>query len=280
MADKIIAVPTEEIARTVANYTIGFANIVVEDNAEIALGAGSGTFVKLGSVFGIATAAHVISHLPACGTLGLVRYTRDQFRFERQSFQYDADTALTIRAEEFSVQGPDLGFFRLYDDTLGWVRAINSFVDLQVHRYESLKGTVEGPATFAIVGMIDGMTQLVDLAERRRAAHFTAIFTNGDLAGSNHAPDDPAIVTFEPTSYPDFALPNDFRGTSGGGLWRVGIDNSNPDHVIVAGAKFWGIPFFQTPRDGRPPALACHGPEGVYVQLYNAIANKWPKDIG
>src|SRR5258708_4459983 len=58
----------------VCDYSVGFLKFRREGNREIGEPAGTGTFVKLGRVYGILTAAHVLKELDPQSTVGLVRF--------------------------------------------------------------------------------------------------------------------------------------------------------------------------------------------------------------
>ncbi len=58
----------------VCDYSVGFLNFRRDDNREVAEPAGTGTFVKIGRVYGILTAAHVLKELDPNSTVGLVRF--------------------------------------------------------------------------------------------------------------------------------------------------------------------------------------------------------------
>lgn len=81
------------------------------------------------------------------------------------------------------------------------------------------------------------------------------------------------FVNLDIEANPD--IPKDFRGTSGGGLWRVKY------RVSPGRDKFWledpgrdivlcGVNFMQTAKSGRQ--LVAHGPRSIYERIFNDIA--------
>ncbi|MGL5168979.1 MAG: hypothetical protein ACRC9K_24120 [Afipia sp.] len=221
MGSRVVVVPTEEIGREIANFTIGFAKLVVENKHEDAIGAGSGTLVVLGKVYGIVTAAHVLDALPDYGPVGLVRYQGDM-QHEKQTLDMAATTKLVIPAEEFGLNGPDLGFLRIPEQNIGWLKAILSFYNLRRYRDEFIAQSLPAGATvYAVAGMIDERTKnYLPQGKGGRRKGFEAIFTNGDITAEREV-DGYGLLDFIPVEYPDFKMPGNFEGTSGGCLAAI-----------------------------------------------------------
>jgi hypothetical protein len=81
---RIVNVPTAGISQAMAAYTIGFVKLEVHDRVEDAIGAGSGTLVSIGKVYGILTAAHVLAHLPDSGAVGIVEYRGETIHYRKR----------------------------------------------------------------------------------------------------------------------------------------------------------------------------------------------------
>lgn len=208
MAPTVVSIPTEQISQEIANFTIGFAKLIVRDNIEDAIGAGSGTLAVLGQVHGVLTAAHVLDSLPNTGPVGLVRYLNENGRYQKQTIDMAGATKLVIRAEEFGMNGPDLGFLRLPADSVGWLKAINSFYELRRYRDEYIAGKLpDGSPLMALVGMIDERTK--DLPPERRGQRrkgFEALFTDGDIV-SGRIRDRHELMDFVPKTIQTSSCP-------------------------------------------------------------------------
>ncbi|WP_271672183.1 hypothetical protein [Bradyrhizobium sp. CCBAU 51627] len=85
------------------------------------------------------------------------------------------------------------------------------------------------------------------------------------------------LFDFVPTDYPDFTLPGDYEGTSGGAVWRIYLKLEG-DSRKTAAVRLWGMPFYQTKKGRGGHALTCHGMGGVYGSLLNAILAQWPEE--
>lgn len=279
MAPTVVSIPTEQISQEIANFTIGFAKLIVRDNIEDAIGAGSGTLAVLGPVHGVLTAAHVLDSLPNTGPVGLVRYLNENGRYQKQTIDMAGATKLVIRAEEFGMNGPDLGFLRLPADSVGWLKAINSFYELRRYRDEYIAGKLpDGSPLMALVGMIDERTK--DLPPERRGQRrkgFEALFTDGDIV-SGRIRDRHELMDFVPKNYPDFKLPGSFEGTSGGAIWQLFLQMVDGQAKVVA-KRYWGIPFYQRRRTGKTAVLICHGPDGIYKAMFDKIVDTWPSEV-
>lgn len=274
---RTVVIPTAGVSDAMAAYTIGFAKLEVRDKVEDAAGAGSGTLVSVGKVRGILTAAHVLAHLPDNGEVGIVEYRGQTLHYRKRSIEMMNTTKILLRGDAFGPEGPDLGFLRLAPDTVGWFEAIGSFYNLLKHRSDSSGAPPSTSSTDAVVGMIDERTK--DLPGERpceRRKGFEALFSNGTTSGEREVAGYD-LFDFTPTDYPDFTLPGDYGGTSGGAVWRIylKVDGEKPE---IAGVRLWGVPYYQSKTEKGGHVLTCHGMNGVYGTLLDAIVARWPEE--
>ncbi len=274
---RTITIPTAAVSDAMAAYTIGFAKLEVHERVEDAIGAGSGTLVRVGKVHGILTAAHVLVHLPDSGAVGIVEYRGQTIHYRKRTIEMANTTKIVLRGDAFGPDGPDLGFLRLAPDTVGWFEAIGSFYNLLKHRSDTSGAAPSPDSTDAVVGMIDERTK--DLPAERpheRRKGFEALFSNGTVS-NDRIVGGYDLCDFAPTDYPDFTLPGDYGGTSGGAVWRIylKVDGEKPD---IAGVRLWGMPYYQTKKEGGGHVLTCHGMGGIYGSLLDAIVKKWPEE--
>jgi hypothetical protein len=110
---RIVTIPTAGVSNATAAYTIGFARLEVHNRVEDAVGAGSGTLVSVGKVRGILTAAHVLTHLPDSGAVGIVEYRGEGIDYRKRTIEMANTTKIVLRGDAFGPDGPDLGFLRL-----------------------------------------------------------------------------------------------------------------------------------------------------------------------
>jgi len=273
-----VTIPTEKIANEIANYTIGFAKLTVRDRVEDALCSGSGTLVFAGRVFGILTAAHVLSELPESGEVGLVTLAGQERQFRKLTIEMSETKRISLRPKDFGPDGPDIGFLRLPESSLGWLQAINSFYNLTKTCEDLLADIAPGPDfTHAVVGMIGDRTKSI-LENGLRKKGFEAVFSDGNIVGTRHA-NGYDLLSFLPNLYPDTQLPGDFRGTSGGALWRVYIGKKDASYQAI-GKRLWGVPFYQSlPDSNGRRTLTCHNPNAIYTSILDEITKLWPNEV-
>jgi len=275
--ERVVTIPTAGIGNAVAAYTIGFVKLEIHDRIEDAIGAGSGTLVSIGKVSGVLTAAHVLDNLPDHGVVGIVEYRGESLHHRKQTIDMAGATKIMLRDAAFGSDGPDLGFLRLPGENIGWLAAIGSFYNLLLHRSDASNPPPSPHSVDAIVGMIDERTK--DLPAERpneRRKGFEALFSNGTTSAGREA-NSYDLVDFVPTEYPDFKLPGNYQGTSGGALWKIylKLNGSAPE---IAAARLWGVPFYQTKNENGSHSLTCHGMGGVYGRLTDAVIAKWPEE--
>lgn len=274
MPERTVQLSTAQTSAAVANFTIGLVKLVKKGNVEDAICAGSGTLSNVGDLYGFLTAAHVLEALPVHGDVGIVLYR--ERTFQKQVIKMENTERLVIRAAEFGPDGPDLGFLRIPNENLGWLKATSSFYNLSKRRDEFLAG--ETPASNhvdAVIGLIEELTQEARVPNpERRAKVFSALFCNGEIR-ERKTIQGYDLFNFLPTAYSDFKLPASFEGMSGGALWRVYFDMKD-DKPIIVGQRLYGIPFYQLSENDGIISIICHGPDGIYKVLTEKIKERWP----
>jgi len=100
--------------------------------------AGSGTFVNVGSIGGILTAAHVVHGFGSDKAIGLVRFNYK--RREKLAIEFDRRDCVTIGAHPFGSTGPDLAFWRLSPAVVRSLEATNVFLNLLKRRNAGISG--------------------------------------------------------------------------------------------------------------------------------------------
>jgi hypothetical protein len=240
--ERIVTVPTAGVSNAMAAYTIGFVKLEIHNNVEDAIGSGSGTLVSVGKVRGILTAAQVLDNLPDRGTAGIVEYRGESLHYRKRTIEMADTSKIVLRGDEFGPDGPDLGFLRPAGETVGWFEAIGSFYNLLKHRSDVSQPAPSRHSTDAIVGMVDERTKdLPAERPRERRKGFEALFSNGTILAERQA-GGYDLMELAPAEYPDFKLPGDYQGTSGGALWRIYL-KLNSGSPGIAATRLWGVSF-------------------------------------
>jgi hypothetical protein len=269
---------TKEISKDIANFTIGFATLSVKGNVEDAVCAGSGTLVTVGSLHGILTAAHVLDNLPAKGQVGLVTLANDPSQFQKQVITMEHTDSVLMRGAIFDRKGPDLGFLRLPQESIGWLAAKNSFYNLSRHRSDMLAGKEPTNSHVdSLTGMIHELTTEPPAGKPKvRRISFTAIFCGANLCALRYLINY-ELYYFQLTNDLGFAMPQSFEGTSGGSAWRVYVAEKDGGTILVE-RRLVGVPFYQSLTHDKKREITCHGPTGIYGSFLDAIAARWPEE--
>src|ERR1700733_6116085 len=96
---------TDLISDTVTNFAGGFVEIQVHDQREWARSAGAGTFVSIGSIYGILTAAHVLEALPKVGSVGIALNCRSPSQFRRLVVEMEHTERVLLRSSPSEAGG-------------------------------------------------------------------------------------------------------------------------------------------------------------------------------
>jgi hypothetical protein len=102
----------DSFTQPVCNYSVGFLRFEQEAKKETAKPAGTGTFVKLGKVYGILTAGHVLKPIGSKEVVGLVRFPG--VKPALQNFRLDLDhTERIVTWNGKECDAPDIPFLKI-----------------------------------------------------------------------------------------------------------------------------------------------------------------------
>ncbi len=268
----------EKISAEIADFIVGFALFRVHDGTEDADPAGSGTLVTVGSVDGILTAAHVLRNLPDQGEVGIVRFKRASWFAQKLTIDMEKAEKLTIAADVFGPEGPDLGFLRLSPEDVGALKARNVFFNLGMRRKAVLADDQPDPPYFdGVSGMIaEWTTDLPPEQGLARVKGFRSLYGVG-LVVREHESNGFDLIDFEVTYGPGSDSPDSYGGMSGGALWRVYCTKGVDGQLSLVEKKVFGVAFHQSDLSDQKRIITCHGPRSVYGRLIEAIREKWPE---
>ena len=276
MAVPNLTVEIEPIARMLADYWVGFADLTRVDNIEDGSILGSGTLVTVGKLAGVVTARHVAEVLRKLKARSgaraqIVRMSRKNGGHVRHE--------LDLRQAEFVLSpgldgpnGPDLAFVVLSVENETTLKATNSFYPLDKD-LPSLKGNYPAPVQIDMaLGVVAEWTTDLEVTAEGGKRNFTLIaFTGHSQNEREHEGYD--LATLVPPPEADILLPKSFGGVSGGGVWRVFYkpDGSN----TVVDSRLIGTAFYELPTEGRTN-LIHHGLRSLETKLIPLIRERWP----
>lgn len=230
----------------------------------------SGTLVEINGIVGVLTARHVWTDLvKVARTVGLLVGGHEPYWIKPdvlRAFGPRADGVLPGT----SVQIPDLAFVRIPPVARGTIEAAKKlFYSLEVRRRDPQLDLFSERGFWVLTGspqaLFDSTTRTVgsilyDTTVERRIEQgdWDYIITNLDL------PQNPA-------------LPETYRGLSGGGIWRAAfyVTEHGTEFLVERASRdilLSGVAFYQTDLPGRQ--IIGHGPRSLYRTLYDHIGNE------
>jgi len=259
------------------DYIVDYSTVLIHGDCP----RGSGTFVKIGSRFGVLTADHVVNegkdafnfNTGSSDRLGLtvVRGIVHNFWIEGQYIR-----PWSIAGLPYGQKGPDMVFLEILDQgKLGSIKANRSFWDISSCM---LKEVSDELATCKCLWSIAGLPEELATEEEPHGG-FTCVggLPSQIYFGAIHMPP----IERENYDYlqmdADYKLgdylPTSFGGLSGGGLWCIPLDTASSDseHLRFRSPKLAGLVYYQTRLKEGKRRLCCHGPKSIYCRLTEAI---------
>jgi len=257
-----------EALRKMANYSVGLVKII-EDNITP---LGSGTLVRVGKTRGIVTAAHVWDMVEGEKRIGF--YQNPLRRSEIQSaVEYTTNLAtINIGQEMYLEAGPDIAFIKLPDTKASILEMHGTF--LNVDRHHELTTERRQTDDFyldAVVGLVEEWDKTVTMRDKVKVIRLDALTNVGRATKLSDGQQGFDRLLFEPTPEEGFALPSSYGGVSGGGLFRVYVDDEFVSRVTLFGVAFW-----ETKLNGKAEKIVCHGPDSIYRILIPIVKQRWP----
>ena len=177
--------------------------------------------------------------------------------------------------------GPDLGFLRLAPNQVASLNATNVFFNLS-KRAESILGNrhpsndyFEGVSGIIAQWTIENPTGEAGLDHIKG---FRGIFGVGNVAGSREF-NGYDLVSFETDCRENSKAPSNYKGLSGGALWRVYITKNGDSQVSVSDKRIFGVAFHQSELIDGMRTITCHGEKSVYDVLVRKIKGRWPDEV-
>jgi len=128
------------------------------------------------------------------------------------------------------------------------------------HDRSGADGCVDQP-----VHLADGHQASADVSALSNAGRFVDKWTANGFD----------LLRFATIPAPDFQPPNTYKGTSGGGAWRLFVTKHDDGRYTVRQRRLVGVAFWEDPRP-HGMDLICHGTESVYDRLRDAVRARWP----
>lgn len=254
----------EQLAFHLARYSIGFLRFTQETDGIDGVAGGTGTLVSIGSVKGILTAAHVVQAVRN-EEAGIARVGQGQRRVQSLKLNFKLATPYVLNADAINPKSPeqrapDLGFLLLPSHDAEILASTHSFYNLDKERSPSLLvhdlGTGVGEVIF---GVVSQWTE--DLPSPRsdtRTKGINTVLSSGTTSNWRYV-DDYDICDFKLDGTRQGREITDYRGMSGGPLWRFAPNASNTEFEIA----LFGINYWQADVGTDQHRICCHGFESL-----------------
>lgn len=252
----------------IINFSVGIVKVVENYSGEDATLIGSGTLVDLDGNNSILTAQHVIDALPKEGIVGFV--------ISEKLHKYILDTrslsTTKIGKGKNDQTGPDLGIINLPQATIGSIKALKSFYNIDTKRDRMLQNPPENDlGVWCICGIPDIETRT---AEPEKGFDQVKAFL--EFCGFGGVRKEYAFGEYD---YFDFEVqyndrtdsPLSFGGVSGGGLWQVIIAQKPDGELMVKEAILSGVAFSQTELVDNKRTIKCHGRKSIYKIAFDKV---------
>lgn len=262
----------EQIAKRLHPYCTILLKLFRDDNGQkSAIQIGSGTYVRIGQVYGILTVFHCTELLTGEYLLGLnaaPEANEHNFVLERKSIQIIP--VATPKSEEY---GPDLAFITIADwNKISTIKASKSFYDLTKERDHILNEPPPDDRSLWYVCGVPNERLVTGISQ----AGYDQMFEFQELCGAGGID---RVFTHEGYDYSEMNIlsaendppPSTFGGMSGGGLWQVPWPPSDTSTDPIPDYFLSGVIFYQGRTDEGVRFLRCHFRESIYRNVIDAV---------
>lgn len=267
------------LSATITNFSTPLVNILENsENQIITKLQGSGTFIRVGDLFGILTAFHVAEELKKGFAIGLNIYSDEN----GQSYNILRENIVIfdIANHVENKYGPDISFLRLPNESIGILKANKSFYDLSLHHinYQTFIENINNHKHYASWGVLGelnsnepperGFENVIGLHQYCMLSTLKEYLTRGD---HDYLELDIDYTFVSPK------FPKTLRGVSGGGIWMIDFNTDNENNEINLSNYFYcGISFFETKiTEDNHRSIRGHSWKSIYSIAYHAIVNNF-----
>jgi hypothetical protein len=256
--------PSDLLLSEVRPFTIGF--VLANGRAPSVLG--SGVLTKIGAAYGIFTCAHVVDEFERLPEIGLLRLSRDGLD-QRQVLKLEGTFTIKLGGPSYdSPQDHDVAFVQLGNPVdITALKATSVFLnfDRNMNKFET-----DDPSKMHIDAVFGMVSEFSSPPIFHNGVVTTAM--KGVLSPGRIINYEESTMTFEGTDSSSTLFPKKFGGTSGGGLWRFCVEETDADSYKVVDKLFCGVASFQ--RDDTH--LVCQSTKLIELALVPEITMRWP----
>lgn len=265
-------IAAREAVQRIEGCSVGFLELLDDDVEPL----GSGTLVRIGSVAGIITAAHVWNSIVTKKLERVGFYQNPSRRKEIQSAveQVSLLSELAIECAPYDELGPDIAFIKLSPSKAMTLESLGTFINIDKHlaTVAALNATDIYRAD-AVAGLVAELDKTVTMHGKGKVIKLKGLINIGTANKIDDGRDGFDRFEFIPQPEHGFKLPTSYGGTSGGGLFRTYLGSDRIARVALLGVAFW-----ETKVDGKADKIVCHGPNSIYEKIVPLVRERWKTD--
>jgi hypothetical protein len=265
----------DSFTQSVCDYSVGFLRFGREGKIETATPAGTGTFAKVGKVYGILTAGHVLQPMGTQEVVGLVRFPSVQPPL--QNCRLDLDhTERMVMWNGRECDAPDIAFLKIPAiDGRNLEAAGAVFYNLELARdFSASQPEHLMSKCYVVVGVVGEWTEETSGAlTAGRKIDIGGLFgTAKNLREFKESNTDLVEVEIDHAAGPK--IPKSYGGISGGALWELHVELDKELKTVRVNKRLHGVAFRQSVDRRRITSNAAPSIDAITKQ----IAAKWPID--
>ena len=271
-----VAIDSDAVAADVKLSAVGV--LIFRNDEREPVAAGTGTFCRLGTVYGILTAGHVIENLPRSGQIGLVRFPSIQPYIQNLKIDIEhTDRVVIWNGVEGSA--PDIAFLRITPPCVSSILSFGGvFYDLGKKRDFSPSQGRTAATCYAVVGVVaEWLSDLPGKRPNTRLKDVHGIFGAATIA-KRYKEGSAQVLDCKINYAPDVKVPASYEGVSGGALWQLLVELDGTS-VISMKKKLHGVAFRQSELIDNNRIVVCQGLDQVEA-LAKKMVTKWSGQTG
>ncbi len=235
--------------------TVGF----LRQDEDSVVSRGSGTLVRYGAAQGILTCAHVAEAVLKQSEIGLNLFSKGN-KFQSLKIDRAVIHPRVLGSPPWCQHGPDLAFLQLPPDLMSSIGASATIVNLDKQHENATAGEVSDKYFEVVCGVVDEWIDDPEVTGTKSTTTIEALLNIGSVAKVVKS-DGFDLLFFKPFPEDGFELPESYKGTSGGGLWRFYVAEELGGKRLLQ-SRLMGVAFFETADH-----VVCHGPVSIFEKL-------------
>lgn len=260
---------------SVCDYSVGFLKFRNDEKKEVAEPAGTGTFVKLGGVYGVLTAGHVLKELDPQSTVGLVRFpsVEPPIQNRRLNLQH---TERIVDWNGKDCDAPDVAFLKIPEIDGRALEASGAlFYNLALCReFRPSKPSHRMSVCHAVVGVVGEWTEEIPAQFMKGRKIFIGGLFGAATDLREFREGDTSLVEAKISHGP--RIPESHGGVSGGALWELHVElDADLNPIKPVNKRLRGVAF----RQSADRTKVTSNDKASIEAMIEQIKQNWPEEV-